>query len=183
MTPKKLKELLGLCQKHMATLLNEDYIKYRSLQRRKGKPVSDAQRLFHYVGNYRLIKGANKTPLQPQDKIVPLHLSIYVKEDLQKRLRSCASEITIYQSKLNKQEAQIARYNNDFTIVKELQDAVPEAELDLHDRITLLKRQLTDSYTSLYYSILERKLALNWKEVEYDTLEKELEIINIQRVE
>ncbi len=95
MTPKKLKELLGLGQKHMATLLNEDYIKYRSLQRRKGKPIGDAQRLFHYVGNYRLIKGALRTPQPPQDKIAPQHLSIYVIEDLQKRLRSCASGITI----------------------------------------------------------------------------------------
>jgi hypothetical protein len=183
MTPKKLKELLGLCQKHMATLLNEDYIKYRSLQRRKGKPVNDAQRLFHYVGNYRKIKGANKSPLPNEDKILSQNLSIYVIEDLQKRLRGCAKDITIYQARLSKLEAQLARYNNDFIIVNEIQDAVPNAELDLHDRIILLKRQLTQSYTSLYYSILNRKLALKWKEVEYNTLKKEFEMINTQIVE
>ena len=97
MTPKKLKELLGLGQKHMATLLNEDYIKYRSLQRRKGKPIGDAQRLFYYVGNFRLIKGASKAPQPKQDKILPQNLSIYVIEDLHKRLRGCEKDITIYQ--------------------------------------------------------------------------------------
>ena len=183
MTPKKLKELLGLGQKHMATLLNEDYKKYRSIERRKGKPISDAQRLFYFVANFRLVKGAFKTPLATKDKIVPQNLSIYVIEDLQKRLRGCASDITIYQAKLSKLEEQIAKYNREFDIVNEIQEAVPESDRDLQDRITLLKRQLIEGYTSFYYSILERKLALNWKEAEYNTLAKEIEMINIQGVE
>lgn len=182
MTPKKLKELLGLGQKHMATLLNEDYVKYRSLERRKGKPINDARRLFIYVGNYRLIKGANKAPLPDQDKIVPQHLSIYVIEDLQKRLRGCAQEITIYQTKLNKLEAQLARYNQEFTIVSELRAAIPEAEQDLQDRITLLNRQLIEGYTNYYYLLMQRKLTLSWKEVEHNLLEQEIERLNNQTV-
>jgi hypothetical protein len=114
--------------------------------------------------------------------IVPQHLSIYVVEDLQKQLRGCAKEISIYQTKLSKLEAQLPRYNKEFIIVSEIEESVPEAEQDLQDRITLLKRQFTETYTSLYYSILERKLALNWKEAEYNTLAKEIEIINIHRV-
>jgi hypothetical protein len=183
MTPKKLKELLGLGQKHMATLLNEDYRKYRSMERRKGKPISDAQRLFFFVANFRLVKGAFKTPLKTKDKIVAQNLSIYIIEDLQKRLRSCANEITIYRAKLSKLEAQLAKYNREFDIVNEIQAAVPETDRDLQDRITLLKRQLIETYTSFYYSILDRKLALNWKEAEYNTLAMELEMINIQEIE
>jgi hypothetical protein len=183
MTPKKLKELLGLGQKHMATLLNEDYVKYRSLERRKGKPINDARRLFIYVGNYRLVKGKNKTPLPTQNKILPQNLSIYVIEDLQKRLRSCSNDITIYRAKLSKLEAQLAKYNREFTIVNEIQEAVPEAEQDMHDRITLLKRQLTENYTSYYYLLIQRKLTLNWKEVEYNLLEQEIERLNNQTVD
>lgn len=183
MTPKKLKELLGLGQKHMATLLNEDYKKYRSMERRKGKPISDAQRLFYFVANFRLIKGAFKTPLKTKDKIVPQNLSIYVIEDLQKRLRSCANEITIYRAKLSKLEEQIAKYNREFDIVNEIQEAVPESDRDLQDRITLLKRQLIEGYTNFYYLLIQRKLTLSWKEVEYNMLVQEIERINNQTVD
>lgn len=181
MTPKKLKELLGLSQKHMATLMNEEYLKYRSLQRRTRKPLRDAQLLYQYVCNYRLEKGTFNTPLSASASIKPQQLSIYVLEDLQKRVRACEKDKKIYQNNLNKLEAQLSRNNKDFAVVMELQAAVPKAELNLHDQITLLKRRLTENYTSLYYSILERKLALNWKEAEYDTLAKEIERLNIQR--
>jgi hypothetical protein len=181
MTPKNLKEFLGLSQKHMATLMNEDYLKYRSLQRRTRKPLADAQLLFQYVGNYRLKKGSIKTPLSISASLEPQHLSIYVMEDLQKRVRACKKEKTIYQNKLKKLEAQLAKYNKEFAVVMEIQDAVPKEELDLHDRISLLKRQLMERYTKYYYSILERKLALNWKKIEYDTLLKDIEIINNQK--
>ena len=179
MTPKKLKELLGLSQKSMAILMNEEYLKYRSLQRRTGKPLRDSQLLFQYVGQYRLTQRSFETSIS--SSLEPQQLSIYVIEDLQKRVRACEKDKTIYQEKLNKLEAQLSRYNKEFAVVMELQAAVPEEELNLHDQITLLKRKLTESYTSLYYSILDRKHALKWKEAEYDTLIKEIEMINIER--
>lgn len=83
MTPKNLKEFLGLSQKHMATLLNEDYKKYRSLQRRVRKPTEDALRLFQYVSDYRRNRGLFNTPQPISDCIEPQQLSIYVMEDLQ----------------------------------------------------------------------------------------------------
>lgn len=181
MTPKKLKELLGLSQKSMAILMNEEYLKYRSLQRRTGKPLRDSQLLYEYIGQYRLTKGSFETQLSISASLEPQHLSIYVIEDLQKRVRACEKDKMIYQNNLNKLEAQLFRYNKEFAVVMELQAAVPEAELNLHDQINLLKRRLSESYTSLYYSILERKHALNWKEAEYDTLVKEIEMLNIHR--
>lgn len=65
----------------------------------------------------------------------------------------------------------------------ELQVAVPEEELDLHDRITLLKRQLTENYTSYYYLLIKRKLTLNWKEAEYNMLVQEIEHLNNHKID
>jgi sulfur carrier protein ThiS len=178
MTPKKLKEFLGLSQKHMATLLNEDYKKYRSLQRRVRKPIDDALRLFQYVSDYRRNRGLFETPQSISDCIEPQQLGIYVLEDLQKSLNKCADEIMIYQKKLSKLEAQLSLHNKEFAVVMELQVAVPEEELDLHDRITLLKRQLSERYTSYYYLLIQRKQTLNWKVIEYNMLVQEMEHLN-----
>jgi hypothetical protein len=114
---------------------------------------------------------------------VPQHLSIYVVEDLQKQLRGCAQEISIYQTKLSKLEAQLPRYNKEFIIVSEIEESVPEAEQDMHDRITSLKRQLTENYTSYYYLLMQRRLTLSWKVVEYNMIVQEIERLSNQTVD